>query len=89
MRLAAHLNMHNADVILPCTNFFNPGWEIELGSCEGVLTHRKKFARKIDPIVNGICNMESFDPFDEIKTEKPTVTMLSHVQYVLFRTSLI
>lgn len=82
MRLAAHLNMFHADVILPCTNFFNPGWETEVGSCEGVLQHRKRFARKIDPVVNGICNMENFDPIESIKTEKPTVTMLSHVQYV-------
>jgi glycosyltransferase involved in cell wall biosynthesis len=82
MRLAAHLNMYNADVILPCTNFFNPGWEIELGSCEGALQHRKIFSRKIDPIINGICNMDSFDPIDKLRTEKPTVTMLSHVQYV-------
>jgi hypothetical protein len=82
MRLAAHLNMHNADVILPCTNFFNPGWEVELGTCEGVLKHRNKFARKIDPIINGICNMNKFDPIEHIKTQKPTVTMLSHVQYL-------
>jgi hypothetical protein len=84
MRLAAQLNMYHADVILPCTNYFNPGWEIEIGSCEGLLMHRKKFSRKIDPVVNGICNMESFDPFEKIKTEKPTVTMLSHVQYIHF-----
>jgi hypothetical protein len=82
MRLAAVLNLHHADVVLPCTNFFNPGWEVELGTSEGALDHRKKFARKIDPVVNGICNMESFDPIDTIKTQKPTVTMLSHVQYI-------
>jgi hypothetical protein len=82
MRLAAQLNLYNADVILPCTNFFNPGWEMEIGTCEGVLEHRKRFARKIDPVINGICNMESFDPIENIKTKKPTVTMLSHVQYV-------
>jgi hypothetical protein len=23
--MAAHLNMHHADVILPCTSYFNPG----------------------------------------------------------------
>lgn len=82
MRLAAHLNMYNADVILSCTNLFNPGWEVELGSCEGALQHRKIFSRKIDPIINGICNMDSFDPFEKLKTEKPTVTILSYVQYV-------
>ena len=80
IRLSTHLNLHHADVILPCTNYFNPGWETELGSCEGTLQHRKKFARKIDPVVNGICNMQSFTPVTTIRTEKPTVTMLSHVQ---------
>jgi hypothetical protein len=82
MRFAAHLNMYHADVVLPCTSYFNPGWEIELGSCEGTLMHRKKFSRKLDPVVNGICNMQSFTPVTEIRTEIPTVTMLSHVQYV-------
>jgi len=57
------------------------GWEIELGSAEGELVHRKIFSRKVDPVVNGICNMDAFTPITEIKTEKPTVTMLSHVQY--------
>ena len=79
MRLAAQLNMHHADVILPCTNYFNPGWEIEIGSSEGTLVHRKRFARKIDPVVNGISNMDRFTPIERIRTEKPTVTMLSHV----------
>ena len=81
MRLAAHLNYHHADVILPCTNYFNPGWEIELGSCEGTLVHRKKFMRKIDPVVNGITNMQQFSTINEIVTQIPTVTMLSHVQF--------
>jgi len=58
------------------------GWEIELGSAQGELVHRKIFGRKVDPVVNGICNMDSFTPITEIKTEKPTVTMLSHVQYL-------
>jgi hypothetical protein len=84
MRLAAVVNLHNADVVLSCTDFFNPSWETEIGSSEGGIMHRKKFARKLDPVVNGICNMESFDPIDVIKTEKPTVTMLSHVQYLRF-----
>jgi hypothetical protein len=79
MRLAAQLNLQHADAILPCTNYFNPGWEIEIGTCEGTLENRKRFERKIDPVVNGICNMDSFDPIEVIRTEKPTVTMLSHV----------
>jgi glycosyltransferase involved in cell wall biosynthesis len=81
MRLAAHLNYHHADVILPCTDYFNPGWETELGSCEGTLVHRKKFGRKLDPVVNGICNMQNFPLVKEIATQSPTVTMLSHVQF--------
>ncbi|KAH7400444.1 hypothetical protein BKA64DRAFT_481996 [Cadophora sp. MPI-SDFR-AT-0126] len=73
---------HHADVVLPCAAYFNPGWEIELGTAEGVLEHRKTFARKIDPVVNGICNMERFEPIEKVKTDKPTAVMLSHVQYI-------
>lgn len=81
-RLSCVLLEHHADVVLPCAAYFNPGWEIELGSSEGVLEHRNTFARKIDPVVNGICNMEKFQPIKQIKTDKPTVIMLSHIQYV-------
>ncbi|KAH9206430.1 glycosyl transferase [Leptodontidium sp. 2 PMI_412] len=73
---------HHADVVLPCAAYFNPGWEIELGTAEGVLEHRRTFARKIDPVVNGICNMERFEPIEKVKTDKPTAVMLSHVQYI-------
>ncbi|KAH8586586.1 glycosyl transferase [Bisporella sp. PMI_857] len=73
---------HHADVVLPCAAYFNPGWEVELGTSEGALEHRRTFARKIDPVVNGICNMEKFEPIKTIKTDKPTVVMLSHIQYV-------
>jgi glycosyltransferase involved in cell wall biosynthesis len=79
--LACVLLEHHADVVLPCAAYFNPGWEVELGSSENELTHRRAFARKIDPVVNGICNMEKFKPIEAIKTEKPTVVMLSHIQY--------
>lgn len=80
--LSCVLLEHHADVVLPCAEYFNPGWEVELGTAEGSLEHRRTFARKIDPVVNGICNMEKFEPIKEIKTDKPTVVMLSHVQYV-------
>ena len=73
---------HHADVVLPCAAYFNPGWEVELGTSNGTLEHRKTFARKIDPVVNGICNMEKFEPIEKIKTSKPTAIMLSHVQFV-------
>ncbi|KAK3342187.1 glycosyl transferase [Lasiosphaeria hispida] len=79
--LSCVLLEHHADVVLPCCDYFNPGWEVELGTADGALEHRKRFARKIDPVVNGISNMESFRPIERIKTEKPTVVMLSHVQY--------
>lgn len=46
------------------------------------MQHRRAFARKIDPVVNGICDMEKFVPVKEIKSEKPTVVMLSHVRFV-------
>ncbi|CBF80400.1 hypothetical protein AN8369.2 [Aspergillus nidulans FGSC A4] len=80
--LACVLIEHHADVILPCAEYFNPGWEIELGTAEGALQHRKAFARKIDPVVNGITNMERYKPIEKIRTETPTVVMLSHIRYV-------
>lgn len=73
---------HHADVVLPCAAYFNPGWEVELGSAEGILEHRRTFVRKIDPVVNGICNMEKFEPIQKLRTDKPTAVMLSHVQYI-------
>lgn len=80
--LSCVLLEHHADVVLPCCDYFNPGWEVELGTSEGALEHRRVFERKIDPVVNGICNMEKFEPIQTIKTSTPTVVMLSHVQYV-------
>ncbi|KAL3443104.1 hypothetical protein BJX65DRAFT_312121 [Aspergillus insuetus] len=80
--LACVLIEHHADVVLPCAEYFNPGWEIELGTAEGALQHRRRFARKIDPVVNGITNMERYKPIETIKTETPTVVMLSHIRYV-------
>ncbi|KFG79629.1 glycosyl transferase, group 1 family protein [Metarhizium anisopliae] len=79
--LSCVLLEHHADVVLPCCDYFNPGWEVELGTSEGVVEHRRTFERKIDPVVNGICNMEKFEPIKTIKTDQPTVVMLSHVQY--------
>ncbi|EFX04881.1 glycosyl group 1 family protein [Grosmannia clavigera kw1407] len=79
--LSCVLLEHHADVVLPCCDYFNPGWEVELGTAEGALEHRNTFARKIDPVVNGICNMEKFEPIKTIRTETPTVVMLSHLQY--------
>lgn len=31
-------------------DFFNPGWEVEIGSSKGEITHRNVFRRKVDPI---------------------------------------
>ncbi|KAI8933556.1 hypothetical protein NX059_009290 [Plenodomus lindquistii] len=81
MKLTSTLILHHADQILPCADFFNPGWEVEIGSSKGKLTHRNVFRRKVDPIVNGITDMQKFSPVTEIKTKKPTVTMLSHVWF--------
>lgn len=81
-RVTSTLILHHADVVLPCADFFNPGWEVELGTQEGGLQHRREFARKIDPVVNGICNMEKFKPIETIKSKIPTVVMLSHVRQV-------
>ncbi|KAJ4366246.1 hypothetical protein N0V83_007882 [Neocucurbitaria cava] len=81
MKLTSCLILHHADQILPCADFFNPGWEVEIGSAKGQLTHRNVFRRKVDPIVNGITDMQKFAPVTEIKTKTPTVTMLSHVWF--------
>ncbi|OAG05912.1 uncharacterized protein CC84DRAFT_1145638 [Paraphaeosphaeria sporulosa] len=81
MKLTSCLILHHADQILPCADFFNPGWEVEIGSSKGQLTHRNVFRRKVDPIVNGIPDMTKFAPVTEIKTKSPTVTMLSHVWF--------
>jgi glycosyltransferase involved in cell wall biosynthesis len=81
-KLACTLILTHADVVLPCADFFNPGWEIELGTLEGTLGHRRVFHRKIDPVVNGITNMGRFKPVEKINSVKPTVSMLSHVRFV-------
>lgn len=81
MRVTSQLILHHADTILPCADFFNPGWEVEIGSSQGRLEHRNTFKRKIDPVVNGIPDMTKFAPIKEIKSKLPTVTMLSHVWY--------
>ncbi|KUJ17442.1 uncharacterized protein LY89DRAFT_53649 [Mollisia scopiformis] len=81
MRMTSVLTLHHADTILPCADFFNPGWEVEIGTCQGKIENRVAFRRKIDPVVNGITNMERFAPVKDIKTKTPTVTMLSHVWY--------
>ncbi|KAF4637772.1 hypothetical protein G7Y89_g291 [Cudoniella acicularis] len=81
MRITSQLVLHHADTILPCADFFNPGWEVEIGSSQGRLEHRNTFKRKIDPVVNGIPDMSKFAPIKEIKSQLPTVTMLSHVWY--------
>jgi hypothetical protein len=81
MRLTSMLTLHHADHILPCADFFNPGWETEIGTSQGTLQHRNVFRRKIDPVVNGITDMQKFAPVTEITTKRPTVTMLSHVWF--------
>ncbi|POS88089.1 hypothetical protein EPUL_000337 [Erysiphe pulchra] len=81
MRLTSHLILHHADIIVPCADFFNPGWEIEIGTCQGSIENRNKFKRKIDPVVNGITDMAKFTSIQRVMAEKPTVTMLSHIWY--------
>ena len=58
MRLTSVLALHHADQILPCADFFNIGWEVEIGSLQGTLEHRNRFRRKVDPVVNGITDMK-------------------------------
>ncbi|CAL3973371.1 unnamed protein product [Diplocarpon coronariae] len=83
MRVTSVLTLHHADTILPCVDLLNPTWEMEIGTCQGKIENRELFRRKIDPVVNGITDMERFAPVQEIKTEKPTVTMLSHLWFAI------
>ncbi|KAF4946020.1 hypothetical protein FGADI_11524 [Fusarium gaditjirri] len=80
--MASRLAYFHADVIMPCASVFNPMWEIEMGTDSGAIGSRNMFQRKVDPIVNGISNMERFKPADKVRTEKPTVVMLSNVQFI-------
>lgn len=82
MKLASHLAYTHADVILPCTDTYNPIWEAELGTDQGLRAAQKVFQRKIDPITNGISNMEQFQPVETTRTTDPTVVMLSNVQFI-------
>jgi len=80
--LAAKLAYMHVDNIVPCTSVFNPMWEVEVGTDQGLIDSKKNFARKIDPVVNGIGDMSDFKIVKEILSEKPTVIMLSNVQFI-------
>ncbi|KAF2423713.1 hypothetical protein EJ08DRAFT_595586 [Tothia fuscella] len=80
--LASKLAYMHVDVVLPCTSVYNPMWETEIGTDEGRLDSQTQFHRKIDPIVNGISSMDSFSPVSEIRSKKPTVVMLSNIQFI-------
>ncbi|KAJ9624030.1 hypothetical protein H2203_005477 [Taxawa tesnikishii (nom. ined.)] len=82
VRLACHLAYTHVDIVLPCTSVFNPDWEQDLGTDQGLRGSKKLFARKIDPIVNGIGNMDAFQPVKETKSKLPTTVMLSNVQFI-------
>ncbi|KAF5664992.1 glycosyl transferase [Fusarium heterosporum] len=80
--MASRLAYFHADVIMPCASVFNPMWEIEMGTDSGTVGSRNMFNRKVDPIVNGISNIDRFKPAEKVRTEKPTVVMLSNVQFI-------
>ncbi|KAG9748080.1 glycosyltransferase family 4 protein, partial [Aureobasidium melanogenum] len=67
VKLACHLAYTHVDIVLPCTSVFNPDWETDLGTDQGLRGSKKLFARKIDPIVNGIGNMDAFQPVTETR----------------------
>ncbi|KAJ4394921.1 hypothetical protein N0V91_011173 [Didymella pomorum] len=54
----------------------------DLGTDQGLRGSKKIFARKIDPIVNGISNMDLFEPITETRSTLPTTVMLSNVQFI-------
>jgi glycosyltransferase involved in cell wall biosynthesis len=82
IKLSCHLAYTHVDIILPCTSVFNPDWEQDLGTDQGLRGSKKVFARKIDPIVNGISNMDLFEPVTELRSKLPTTVMLSNVQFI-------
>lgn len=82
IKLACHLAYTHVDIILPCTSVFNPDWEIDLGTDQGLRGSKKLFSRKIDPIVNGIGNMDAFQPVKDTRSKLPTCVMLSNVQFI-------
>lgn len=82
IKLSCHLAYTHVDIILPCTSVFNPDWEQDLGTDQGLRGSKKIFARKIDPIVNGISNMDLFEPITETRSTLPTTVMLSNVQFI-------
>ncbi|KAI7570117.1 glycosyltransferase family 4 protein, partial [Hortaea werneckii] len=82
IKLACHLAYTHVDIVLPCTSVFNPDWEQDLGTDQGLRGSKKAFARKIDPIVNGISNMDTFQPITETRSKLPTTVMLSNVQFI-------
>lgn len=82
VKLACHLAYTHVDIVLPCTSVFNPDWEQDLGTDSGLRGSKKLFARKIDPIVNGIGNMDAFKPIKETRSKLPTTVMLSNVQFI-------
>lgn len=50
VKLACHLAYTHVDIVLPCTSVFNPDWEQDLGTDQGMRGSKKLFARKIDPV---------------------------------------
>lgn len=56
---------------------------MDLGTDQGRRGSKALFARKIDPIVNGIGNMDAFKVVEKVTSELPTTIMLSNVQVCL------
>jgi glycosyltransferase involved in cell wall biosynthesis len=79
--VATRLAYTHADVIPLCQSL-QPHVEVELGTDGARVYSRSQFRRKIDPIVNGISDMDGYKFVDKIRTEKPTVVMLSNVQFI-------
>ena len=77
-RICAFLTLYNADVIVPCTNIGNPGWEAWLAGGRGDSKRMALAHERISPVVNG---MET-DRFYVARTREeklPSAVMLSHV----------
>ncbi|KAJ3098922.1 hypothetical protein HDU96_010891 [Phlyctochytrium bullatum] len=83
-RLVSTLTLFHADAIVPCTRISNPEWETWRVSSGGAAFHALDWdgRKKIDPIVNGIVDLECFYPDRSAEYAEPDrflVCMLSHI----------
>jgi len=77
-RLCAYLTLHNADIMVPCTNIGNPGWEAWLAGGRGDSRRMALAHERISPVVNGM-ETDRFSVDRTVEEKLPSAVMLSHV----------